>query len=375
MHILGYQCATAAGFGFEALMRALHEGRDTSIEGGDGLGRVCRLPAELRPQNSYREALGQGFGRLWRDIEAALPASVRTDLREKRVGLLFASTKGFIEDFVWLKDDIRGHEDPFNAVLEDFARTATEIRWDYRVNVSNACASSHVALEYAQELLHDQRLDYVLLLAGDITGDFVRKGFTALKLMSPTRSRPFSGARDGLQLGDALAAVLVARESAGAPVRLNFVASDTEGSSITRPSVNGQSLAFAMEKIRTATPLFAPDLVIAHGTGTRFNDQAEDSALHRFLPALGLAAVPITGLKWCVGHTLGASGAVDLIAGCEVLRRQKAFALANTAERDPALQMNYLTAQAAGPTSIRQVLINSLGFGGVHASLLLEANA
>jgi 3-oxoacyl-(acyl-carrier-protein) synthase len=85
------------------------------------------------------------------------------------------------------------------------------------------------------------------------------------------------------------------------------------------------------------------------------------------------ATVPVTCTKWSVGHTLGASGAVDLIAACEMLRRGEVFRIANTEAPDPAFAARYLTRQArwSGPPPAR-ALVASVGFGGMHGAALVE---
>jgi 3-oxoacyl-(acyl-carrier-protein) synthase len=80
----------------------------------------------------------------------------------------------------------------------------------------------------------------------------------------------------------------------------------------------------------------------------------------------------ITGTKWCVGHTLAASGALDVIAAAEALRAQKIFRLETTDAPDPRFRGRYLTKNSTTPQRFSRVMISSLGFGGMHASALLE---
>ena len=76
------------------------------------------------------------------------------------------------------------------------------------------------------------------------------------------------------------------------------------------------------------------DLVIAHGTGTPINDACEDRVFTELFRAG--AAPAVTATKGSIGHTLGASGAMDVIAACEALRRQRAFAITGARRIDPA---------------------------------------
>jgi 3-oxoacyl-[acyl-carrier-protein] synthase II len=132
---------------------------------------------------------------------------------------------------------------------------------------------------------------------------------------------------------------------------------DTEGYAVARPSHSGESL------VRAASSFSGrPDLILAHGTGTEINDATEDLAFSKLFPE---GTPPIAGSKWCVGHTLGASAAIDVILACEAICRQETFGLATTAEADPAFKGNYRL--RAGPLVVKSVQISSLGFGGAHA--------
>jgi 3-oxoacyl-[acyl-carrier-protein] synthase-1 len=214
----------------------------------------------------------------------------------------------------------------------------------------------------------------VLVLAADHPARFVRQGFETLKVLSPTACRPFSGDRDGLVLGDAAAAILLTRD-VGA-FEIQGIATDTEGFAVTRPSHSGASLRRACVAALQTAPQTRPDLVIAHATGTQINDSTEDQVIY----SLFEDQVPVSSTKWCIGHTLGASAAMDVIAACEVIRRQDVFRIASTCETDPKLQSRFLAAKASLPEQFAasRVLVTSLGFGGVHSAALIgrtEASA
>lgn len=351
-------------------MSALVTGKDCSSPSSLGPGRVCSIE-DKKP--SHQETLQQLIHDLWIQLHQSLNPEIQMDLQNSRMAVIFSSTKGIIEDHIWTAGEtmIREQEDPFNALLAGFCEDQKSFNWTLRCNVSNACASSHVAIEYAQDLFKQKRIDHALIIAADLAGSFIYQGFQSLKLISSTTNRPFSKQRDGLQLGEAVAMTLFSNDNKSALKVLN-AASNTEGTSITRPSVDGRSLARAMELLSVHGQV-APDFAIAHGTGTIFNDQAEDLALANFLGKLERSNIPITNTKWSLGHTLGASGMVDFIAACEVLKSQKLFAIHNTTELDKALKMNYCTPNFVQDTKIplRQALVSSLGFGGVHAALVI----
>jgi 3-oxoacyl-(acyl-carrier-protein) synthase len=81
----------------------------------------------------------------------------------------------------------------------------------------------------------------------------------------------------------------------------------------------------------------------------------------------------VSGTKWCVGHTLAASGALDVIAACEALRRRTGFRLMTTETADPGFDDRYLCAHGGSLDEVSRVMITSLGFGGLQAAAVVEA--
>ena len=197
------------------------------------------------------------------------------------------------------------------------------------------------------------------MLSVDQVGPFVLQGFNSLKALSRKFSKPFSADRDGLVLGEA-AVVLVLSKSGGGPV-ISGVAIDSEGKAVTRPGAD--SLRRAIKALPGT-----PDLIIAHATGTLLNDSTEDAVFFELFGERPL----VTGSKWSVGHTLGASGAVDIVLACEAIRRQSAFRLANTFTIDPSFRSRYLRANSDEQLAPEKVMVSSLGFGGIHAAAMIE---
>jgi len=296
--------------------------------------------------------------------ENSCPNQSPEDLGE--LGVIFASTKGCIEDFIWnpTPQDLR--VDPLTPVLKEFIVRA-KIRPQRFLCVSNACASSHSALYLANRWLKNKSVETVLVLAADLLGPFVINGFQSLKALSASKNRPFSKDRDGLQLGEAAAVILLSRKLKGDFI-LKHVGLFNEGYGLTRPDPDGQGLreiygSFGLKK----SP---PHFVIAHGTGTLHNDAAEDRAIASAFGGVELGP-PVSNTKWSIGHTLGASGAMDFIAACESMKTQTCFEIANTSEIDPSFRANYLRKNSKHlfPTQIHSVMVNSLGFGGITGAL------
>jgi len=363
--ILSYGCSSAAGPSVSAFWKALRSGTDHARPSPGFSSSVSSWPDSS--SISATDLLVRHLLFAWKDCLDGLPGNLKDGVvfHPGRLGVILASTKGCIDDWVWQQNpDLSG--DPYGPLLEKFI-IAAELSPLETICVSNACASSLTATLLGREWLSQNRVDHVLVLAVDRAGPFVHKGFETLRVVSSSVSRPFGKGRDGLCLGDAAAAILLCRE--GGLSEIEGIATDTEGFAVTRPEQSGSSLRRAC--LGAGAPHRVPDLIIAHGTGTVINDQVEDDVMTALF---GEHKIPVTGTKWSIGHTLGASAAMDVIAGCEVLRTQSAFRIANTQEVDPQLRGNYLSANAdlADPFHAERILISSLGFGGVHAAMMLR---
>lgn len=391
--ILGYGCVTAAGQGASALFDALATGRDCSWVPDTSRWpappamppRICTIPDELTARFAQATAT-TAAGRMAALLEAAWDEAREMSLltgasspnRAVRLGIIFASTKGCIEDYVWDKTasvESALKADPFSPIVELFL-ARTRLRPDRCLTISNACTSAHVALELASHWTAADVVDQVLVLSGDLVGPFIVDGFASLKSLAQDRVTPFGAGRQGIQLGEAATAILVGRGASNvAPLRLRALDTRAEGYALTRSNEAGATLEASC---RATTDGAVPDAVIAHATGTPANDAMEDQVYGRLfgMPDQEQEGVEITATKWCIGHTLGASGAVDLIAAAESLRRRTLFAIANTSTIDPRFvtpRERYLTRGMGGARpALNSILVASAGFGGMHGTALVE---
>jgi len=367
MWLSGYGCSTAHGAGVENFWRALVSGRaqPTPLEDSGLLkNKTDLLPAyrvhlrrDLPTELSHRARLTKKLADSW---ESAGGIN-----RQLKTGVILASTKGFIEDVVWSEQT--STVDTLNPLLDDFL-SFTKIQPARRAVVSNACSSVAAALKLAELWFDSRSVDQVVIASADTVGEFVLRGFHSLHaLTEEERATPFDQNRSGLQLGEAAAVLVVSRGESAGP-RLRAVGLNCEGVAATRPDEEGRSLYLALSEVLKDAD--KPSFVIAHGTGTQLNDSTEDFVFHA-LYAEERAKPQITGSKWSVGHTLGVSAALDLIAAAEALETSQTFALPFLKTLDAKFKGDYLI--KAGDLHGDSVLVSSLGFGGVHAGLLLEA--
>ena len=192
-------------------------------------------------------------------------------------------------------------------------------------------------------------------------------------------SRPFDRDRDGFVLAEG-AGILVLEEYERAKKRganiyaelLGYGATD-DGYHITAPLPDGAGAARAMQMALTDAGMATEnvDYINAHGTGTELNDLAESSAIKSVFGdnAYKLA---VSSTKSCLGHLLGAAGAVELLICAKVINASVIPPTINLENQDPRcdLKTDYvpLTAQER---AVNFAMSNSLGFGGHNACLLI----
>ena len=135
-------------------------------------------------------------------------------------------------------------------------------------------------------------------------------GFQSLKAMSPEACRPFDIERIGLNLGEAVATLILSTENLNnAKWQIVNGAIRNDAYHISSPSPKGEGCANAIKYVTENIDLSLIAAVNVHGTATMYNDQMESKAID----AAGLSDVPINTLKGYFGHTLGASGILETV--------------------------------------------------------------
>jgi len=108
--------------------------------------------------------------------------------------------------------------------------------------------------------------------------------------------------------------------------------------------------------------------VNAHATATSQGDEIEAQVTHKIYGP----RVPVTSIKGHLGHTMGASGAIEAIATLLMMREGFIAPSLNLANPDPALPpLNHVMGEAQDH-HFRTGVSNNFAFGGVNTSLILR---
>ncbi|NBP79509.1 beta-ketoacyl-[acyl-carrier-protein] synthase II, partial [bacterium] len=190
-------------------------------------------------------------------------------------------------------------------------------------------------------------------------------------------SRPFDADRDGFVLAEGAGVVVIEeleharRRGARIYAELKGYGASGDAGHITQPDEEGRGAARAMEMALVDAGLGpeAVQYINAHGTSTPLGDKAETAAIKRvFGSHAGRLAVSST--KSHLGHTLGASGGIELVVCALTIDRGVITPTINYQTPDPACDLDY-TPNVAREATVDLAMSNSFGFGGHNASLLL----
>lgn len=252
-------------------------------------------------------------------------------------------------------------------------------------SVDAACASSLVALSDAANLLVSEQVDAVVLAAVDLSLDpFELVGFSRSGALATDEMRVFDARSGGFWPGEGGACSVLMRETdalrTGLPVLARIrgwgLSSDGAGG-LTRPSLEGQLLAYRRAYEMAQVDPADVDFVEAHGTGTAVGDPIEVRALAALREG-SRSTLPIGSIKANIGHTKAAAGLAGLIKAVEALRRgviPPHVSCENPhpvfAETGDRVRVNVAAERIDDPTRGFGGL-SSFGFGGINTHVVIE---
>ena len=243
---------------------------------------------------------------------------------------------------------------------------------------SSACASGLQALGVGYDLIRMGRQDRVLCggaeeLHPTVTGSFdVLFAASSHHNDSPkTTPRPFDRDRDGLVCGEG-AGILVLEEleqavARGATIHAEVLGFSTCGSGAHISQSNADAMERCLRQVLEESGILPSDVdyISAHATATVHGDVEEAKALADVFGD----TVPVSSLKGHMGHTLGASGGIELIASLEMMKRGIVYPTLNLENIDPectGIQHVFHPLEKPIDTLVK----NSFAFGGINAALV-----
>lgn len=230
----------------------------------------------------------------------------------------------------------------------------------------NACISGVSAQILADRLISDGYYDNAVVCGADLVSSFTASGFLSFKSLSNEACRPFDADRQGLNLGEAAATIVFTRADSRREGDWLFERGemDNDAFHLSTPAPSGEGARKVLEAVMKGRDASELAFVSAHGTATMFNDQMESVAIEK----AGLSAVPLTALKGWFGHTLGASGVLEVILGMKAVSESVVLPLRGFREIGVSGKVNLSSELRA--TDKNSFLKMISGFGGCNAAAL-----
>lgn len=377
VYIVADGMVTSLGAGTEANVEAVRAGKTgvalhsglVEDESGNDLPVMCGLVGDFngdidgmtRTESIAVAAVSEAAGKVSRQDGAA----------ERRRALIFSSTKGNIGILDAAPEDTAALPE---EVFLDCSAKRIGRHFGYHpedvFTVSNACISGVSSIVVAKRLIEYGRYDEVTVVGVDTISRFIASGFASFRSLSASLCRPYDASRDGLNLGEAAAAVILSdcADGASAPVVVSGGSVSDDANHISGPSRTGDGLYFAMRDAMEDAGVTDEDIsfVNLHGTATVYNDEMESKAVG----LAGLSGKPVQSLKPYIGHTLGASGVVETVFCIRQLLLGEVWGTPGFASLGVPvpLSVSSMTRQVR----MRHCIKTASGFGGCNAAIVLS---
>jgi len=249
--------------------------------------------------------------------------------------------------------------------------------------VSSACASSNDAIGLAMMMIASGKVKRAIVTGVEILDEYLLSAFIATRAALSTNnveyataSRPFSHSRDGFIMSEGAGAlILESREEAERSSNIPFLSlmsysSKTDPYDLMIPEETGETLALVMCTALSEAKLSLNqiDYISAHGTSTVKGDIAEANAINN---VFGEHTPLVSSSKSLIGHTISASGVLDVIFTALMLKDGYVVPNINYQGKDVMIKdINLVTKPLK--QKINTVMSNNLGFGGANTCLIMS---
>lgn len=248
--------------------------------------------------------------------------------------------------------------------------------------ISTACASAAHAIGDALRSIQYDHADVIISGGSEagITpmglGGFINARALSSRNDDPAHaSRPFDKDRDGFVLSEGAGVVILEEyehaKKRGATIYAEVLGcgSTADAHHITAPHPDGVGASMAMTLCLRDAQLNPEQVgyINAHGTSTELGDAAETKAIKKVFGEHA-RKLAVSSTKSMIGHLLGASGGVELIATALSLKHGVLHPTINYVTPDPACDLDYVP-NTAREARVKVALSNSFGFGGHNCTL------
>jgi len=232
-------------------------------------------------------------------------------------------------------------------------------------SISTACTSSANALLLAKRLIDVEAYENILVMGADSLCYTTVCGFHALSVLSNEKCRPFDKDRAGMNVSEAVAAMLVQNVRLDNSLELKGVGATSDAYHMTNPDPEAKGAIGCMSAAIADASISPNDInyINAHGTATMANDRVESLAVESLFEN-----VYVSSTKAITGHTLGAAGAIEAIVCCEAIKNSLIPPQTSLQEAE---NQNINIPKESVKMKIQNTISNSFAFGGNNTSIVI----
>ena len=301
-----------------------------------------------------------------------------TEISSVNTGLIGATTVGGMCLTDELYHDANKNDDGSEYLSSyDCGSSTLYLQSKYKVGgiintINTACSSSANAIMYGARLIKNGLANRVIAGGVDSLAKFTINGFNSLHILSKQPCRPFDRERQGLNLGEGAAFIVLEKEEDcnGKKIYAEVSGYGNSNDAFHPSSISddGEGPFLSMQRALNEAALSPADInfINAHGTATENNDETESRAMLRLFDQPPL----FTSTKGNTGHTLGAAGAVEAIYSILNLYHQEIYPAINFSV--PIESTGLKPVQQYTQLQLNHIMSNSFGFGGNCTSLIFS---
>jgi 3-oxoacyl-(acyl-carrier-protein) synthase len=250
------------------------------------------------------------------------------------------------------------------------------------MNVDAACSTAAHSIGNTLNMIRLGMLQIAITGAADspfspaVVGAWQALRAVSSRIDAPAEAcRPFSADRDGMVLGEGAGILVLEAESyalrRGAHIlaEIKGYGASADSSHLTQPTQIGPALAMRRSLADAELTPDDIDYINAHATGTEWNDRNETKAIKEVFGERAYG-IPVVGNKAALGHSIAASGALELIGSILSLRDQIVPPTINYKVPDPECDLDYVI-EGCRKVPLTNIMSNSFAFGGSNAVLIV----
>jgi 3-oxoacyl-(acyl-carrier-protein) synthase len=240
-------------------------------------------------------------------------------------------------------------------------------------SINTACSSSANAIMMGMRMIRTGRAKRAIVGGVESMAKYTVNGFNSLQILSDKKCTPFDEKRDGLNLGEAAAFIILETSDNCKSKKIygNILGAGNSNDAFHASSLSDEAIGvqkcmqLALDDAGISSDKI--DYINAHGTGTPNNDQVEVAGFTKVFDKIP----PFSSTKSYTGHTLAASGAVEAVFSLLSLNHNELYPNLHTSS--PIEEAKSGLIQTFIPQiQINTIMSNSYGFGGNCTSLIFS---